>query len=138
MSGARVGPTMSEVTFTIPPDLWLTANRHSINRGHRARVVRDIKTLAASTAMAARLHPYPGPVAVHWIIRYPKGVGWKHGDAVNAHPTTKALLDALVPKWLRGDGPRDVIAETFQRGPNLTVPRLHEITLVLTDQEIPF
>lgn len=28
--------------------------------------------------------------------------------------------------------------ESFQRGPNLAVASLHEITLVLTPQEVPF
>src|SRR5687768_1651785 len=112
---------MSTLTFTIPPESWLTSNRHGIHRGQRARIVRELHAVAQITAISARMKPIVGPVAVDWTVCYPKGVSWVHGDAANAQPTTKALLDALVPRWLEGDGPRVVIAERFQRGPNLKV-----------------
>lgn len=130
---------MSEVTFTIPKSLWLTSNRHGIDRGHRARIVRDLHELGATSALIARLQPHDGPVAAEWTVRYPKGVSWQHGDAANAQPTTKALLDSLVPRWLPGDGPRHITAETFVRGINLERGGGdHEITLALTPQDIPW
>lgn len=128
---------MSTLTFTVPPELWLTSNRHGIHRGQRARIVRDLHALVAAAATVSRLKPVSGPVRATWTIRYPKGVSWLHGDAANAQPTTKACLDALVPRWLPGDGPLHVVAETFTRGPNLDVARLHEVQLTLTPQERP-
>lgn len=120
------------LTFTIPKESWLTSNRHGIHRGQRARIVRELHGVGTLTALTARLRPIDGPVAVEWTVRYPKGVSWKHGDAANAQPTTKALLDSLVPRWLPGDGPLHVTSETFVRGPNLERLGDHEITLALT------
>jgi len=127
------------LTFTIPADLWLTSNRHAVNRGHRARIVRDLHHLAATTAQQARVVGIGGPVHVDWTVRYPKGVRRDKGEASNAQPTTKALLDGLVQVGLlEDDGPTHVIAEQFRRGQNLTVPSLHEIRLVPTSQEVPW
>ena len=126
------------LTFTIPPDSWLTSNRHGIHRGQRARIVRELHAVAQITAHAAGLRPIVGPVAADWTVRYPKGVRRDKGDASNAQPTTKALLDGMVPRWLEDDGPLHVVAETFRRGPNLDRARDHEIRLVLTSQEVPF
>lgn len=130
----------TDLTFTIPADLWLTSNRHTTNRGHRARIVRDLHDLAIATAQARRgLCAIGGPVWASWTVRYPKGVRKDKGEASNAQPTTKALLDGLVAVGLlEDDGPAHVVAETFRRGPNLDVPSLHEIRLVLIDQEVPF
>ncbi len=129
---------MSTLTFTIPKASWLTSNRHIVNRGYRQRIVDELHAIAQITAMGAHLQPISGPMLVDWTVRYPKGVSWIHGDAANAQPTTKALLDGLVPRWLEGDGPQHVVRESFQRGPNLTVASDHEITLVLTPQEVPW
>jgi len=129
---------VTHLTFAIPPNLWLTSNRHMNNRGHRAAIVRGLHELAATVAMTTLLKPAAGPVAAHWTISYPKGVRTDKGEASNAQPTTKALLDGLVPRWLADDGPKWVIGETFRRGPNLDVPRMHEVSLLLTDQEVPF
>lgn len=126
-----------KLTFTIPPESWLTSNRHGIHRGQRARIVRELHAVAILTARCAGMKPVSGPVAAEWTVRYPKGVSWLHGDAANAQPTTKALLDGLVDHWLPGDGPQHVVAETFRRGPNLDRPRDHEIALTLTPQERP-
>lgn len=130
---------MTALVFTIPPDAWLTANRHTINRGHRAAIVRQLHAVAIITARAAHVRPFPGPVAADWTIAYPKGVRRDKGDASNAQPTTKALLDGLVQAGLLADdGPMHVVAETFRRGPNLTIPRMHKVRLVLTDQDVPW
>lgn len=123
------------LTFTVPPELWLTSNRHITNRPFRARIVRALHDLAAATAAKAGLQPIAGQVAADWTVHYPKGVRLDVGEASNAQPSTKALLDGLVPRWLPDDGPKYVVAETFRRGPNLTVPRLHVIELDLIEQE---
>lgn len=130
---------MTTLTFNVPPQLWLTANRHHVNRGHRARIVRDLHALAAGEALLDNVAPIAGPVFASWTVRYPKGVRKDKGDASNAQPTTKALLDGLVGAGvLEDDGPQHIVAELYTRGPNLTVQSLHEIRLVLTSQEVPF
>jgi hypothetical protein len=129
---------MTTLTFTIPKDLWLTSNRPAQNMAYRSRLVRDLHALAAETATVAHLEPIAGQVAAHWTVRYPKGVRVDKGEASNAQTTTKALLDGLVPRWLQDDGPRYVVAETFRRGPNLDVPSVHEIDLLLVGQEVPW
>ena len=130
---------VTTLTFAIPRGLWLTANRAPHNRGHRARQVRDLQHLAATTAQHARVVGIGGQVAVHWTVRYPKGVRRDKGEASNAQPTTKALLDGLVNVGLLADdGPAYVVSETFERGPNLDRPHDHEIRLVLTPQEVPW
>ncbi len=128
----------TELTFTIPPDLWLTSNRHHTNRPYRARLVRDLHDIAAGVALADRIAPVEGQVHAHWTVRYPKGVRRDKGEASNAQPTTKALLDGLVPRWLTDDGPQYVVAETFQRGPNLDESGIHTVRLVMTPQEVPW
>lgn len=121
-------------TFVIPPESWLTSNRHGIHRGQRARIVRAIHTYAhLAVARNGRPKPITDPVAAHWNVRYPKGVSRSKGDASNAQPTTKALLDGLVQVGLlEDDGPQHITSETFTRGPNLDRPRDHEIILTLT------
>lgn len=127
------------LTFTIPPSLWLTSNRAPNNRGHRSRQVGDLQDIAIMIARVQGAEPIVGPVAVDWTVCYPKGVRRDKGDATNAQPTTKALLDGIVrARILADDGPRDVVSETFRRGPNLTVASMHEIRLVMTPQEVPF
>ena len=129
---------MTTLSFTIPPELWLTANRHSTNRGHRKRQVDGLHTLAD---LAARGHaPLTSfPVGAVWTIRYPKGVRVDKGEADNAQPTCKALLDGLVSAGLiPDDGPPFVAWSHYRRGPNLTIPRAHEVALTFTDQEVPW
>lgn len=127
---------MTELTVTIPRALWLTSNRQIGNRGYRARLVSDLQGLAI---LAARGHdPIEGTVAALWTVRYPRGVRTDKGEASNAQPTTKALLDGIVRAGLiEDDGPAWVVSETFQRGPNLDRPRGHEITLRLYPPDPP-
>lgn len=128
-----------KLTFTIPKALWLTANRHTTNRGHRARIVRDLHDLALVTARKSRTEPVTGVVGAVWTVHYPKGVRVDKGEADNANPTTKALLDGLVDAGvIPDDGPKWIAWNLYQRGPNLDRPSDHEITLVLTDQEVPW
>lgn len=119
------------LTFTIPKALWLQSNRHHANRAYLQRIRNDLHVIAHAAAQRTGLNPISSPVRCLWTVHYPKGVGWEHGDASNAQPTTKALLDGLVPRWLQGDGPRWVTHEMFTRGPNLDRPSDHVIELTL-------
>ena len=126
---------MSTVTFRIPPRLWLTSNRHHTDRKHRAAIVRELHEVAGWTIRQAHLTPHTSPVRVDWTVHYPKGVRLDKGEASNAQPTTKALLDAAVSLGvLTDDGPRWVLSETFQRGPNLTIRGEHHITLTIREE----
>ena len=123
-------------TFTIPKHLWLTSNRPAQNMAHRSRLVRDLHAIAYATALAVKLNPLTGPVHAVWTVNYPKGVRTDKGEASNAQPTCKALLDGLVPRWLTDDGPRYVLSEKYRRGPNLDVTGFHEITLRLIPADV--
>lgn len=126
------------LTFDVPRELWMSSNRPIAHHGHRKRIIDHLHALAAGTAVAARLSPVTGPYLANWTIRYPKGVRRDKGDAANAHPTTKALLDGLVPRWLEDDGPLHVVTESFTRGANLDVTGFHAVRLVLTPQTVPW
>lgn len=127
------------VTFEVTPDLWLTSNRTIANRGYLQRVRNQLHELAIWTARAQHLDRVATPVLVCWTVSYPKGVRRDKGEASNAQPTTKALLDGIVTGgWLTDDGPAYVRGEVFRRGPNLDRPSLHTIQLILTSQEVPF
>lgn len=117
----------------VPRALWLTSNRPITHHGQRSRLVAQLHRTVALAAIGQRLTRHDGPVHATWTIRYPKGTGWTHGDAANAHPTCKALLDGLVlEKYLEGDGPRFVRAETYTRGDNLVRgDGWHTVTLEL-------
>ena len=53
-------------------------------------------------------------------------------NAANAEDE-QVILDALgIGGWLEKDDSKHVVSETFERGPNLTVPTVHTITLTLT------
>lgn len=122
----------THLTFTIPKALWLTSNRHIANRGYRQRIVTDLQLIAA---LEGRPHPpIEGRVSAHWTVRYPKGVRLDKGEASNAQPTTKALLDGLVHiALIEDDGPAWIVSETFERGPNLDRASDNEIHLTLTE-----
>lgn len=124
------------LTVDFPPSLWLTANRPIANHGQKARVVRAIQALVRLAAKEQGLVPVSGPYVAAWTVRYPKGVGWLHGDAANGAPTCKAALDSLVGAgYLEGDGPRFIAEERFRRGANLNVPHVHRIVLDLVEVE---
>lgn len=126
---------MNTATFVIPKPLWLSANRPATNFGYRSRIVRDLHDLAHTTAYFQQLEPIAGQVAVEWTVAYPKGTRKDKGEASNAQPTCKALLDGLVPKYLPDDGPAFVVSELFRRGPNLDRANDHEVRLVLRKSE---
>ena len=122
------------LTVDVPPALWLSSNRPLRIHAQKARIVRALHVLGHAAAVQAGLTRLPGPLVACWTIQYPKGVRTDKGDAANAHPTCKALLDALVPTWLDDDGPRIIPEERYRRGPNLAVPHIHRVTLNLVEE----
>lgn len=117
------------ITVRVPKSLWMSSNRPIRDYGHTQRIRDDLHRLAW---IAARGHaPIVGQVRAVWTVHYPKGTRTDKGEASNAQPTTKALLDGLVPMWLPDDGPKYVLSETFQRGPNLTESGVHVVALEL-------
>jgi hypothetical protein len=124
---------MSTLTVDLTSSMWLTANRTIVHHGHRNAVIQRIHALVQDVARATSLQPIAGRVVVTWTIHYPKGVRTDKGDPTNAHPTCKAILDALVPQWLEDDGPRFVTFEGYQRGPNLDERGWHRVVLELEE-----
>lgn len=125
------------VAFVIPSAVWLTANRPAQNMAYRSRLVTELHSIASLAARSQGLAPIAGRVAAHWTVRYPKGVRLDKGEASNAQPTMKALLDGLVKSgYLTDDGPKWVTAEHFERGPNLDRASDHEIHLALIPREV--
>lgn len=122
------------LTVEIPRDYWLSMNRQVPNHAYRRRLVDTLHTLTVAAATRQHLAAPGAPVHVDWTVHYPKGVG-DMADAVNAAPTTKAILDALCPRWLTGDDRRYVRSETFRRGPNLDQRGGHLIVLRLIPEE---
>lgn len=120
---------MTTLTITIPPAAWLTQNRVIPNHHARRARISAVHTLTRAAAREQQLPAIATPARLLWTVRYPKGTG--EADPVNASPTTKAILDALVPRWLAKDDSEHVVREAFQRGPNLAEPRIHTITLEL-------
>ena len=114
----------------IPRDYWLSMNRQVPNHAYRRRLIDALHDITIASAQRQGLAAPGDRVDAHWTIRYPKGVG-DQADAVNAAPTTKAILDALCPRWLAGDDRRYVRRESFERGDNLDQRGGHVVILEL-------
>lgn len=119
------------LSVSVPRDYWLTANRTVVNHAYRRRLITAIHDITAAAARAQSLDAAPGKVVADWTIHYPKGVG--EADPTNAHPTCKAILDALVPRYVIKDSSTVVVEERYRRGPNLTQPGRHVVVLTLLD-----
>jgi hypothetical protein len=121
---------VTELTVRLQPAAWLTANRQIPNHGWRRRIIHAIHEAAIWAATTQKLPPIDTKVVAEWTIRYPKGVGTV-ADPCNAQPTTKAILDALVGRWLPRDDSTFVVEERFRRGENLDEKGAHEVILRL-------
>jgi len=121
---------VTELTVHLQPAAWLTANRQIPNHGHRRRIIHAIHEATAWAAVTQKLPRTDAKVVAEWTVRYPKGVG-SVADPCNAQPTTKAILDALVPRWLPRDDSTFVVEERFRRGQNLDEKGAHEVILRL-------
>lgn len=127
------------ITITVPTGQWLSSNRPISNRGYLQRIRNELHNLAIWTARSQKLDRYSGQVSVQWTVRYPKGVRRDKGEASNAQPTTKAILDGIVNGgYLVDDGPKYVVKESFQRGKNLDRKGCHEVELLIVSQEVTF
>lgn len=120
----------ARLSVAVPPDYWLTMNRTVTNHGYRRRIIEALHAITVAAAERQHFPAAPVPCIATWTVHYPKGVG-DRADAVNAAPTTKALLDALCPRWIPGDDRRYVAEERFRRGPNLDEQGGHLVVLTL-------
>lgn len=131
---------MSTLTLDIDRALWMTANRPIANHGMKARIVRTLHAFVQGQARVqwgdAALDPDVRRIA-SWLVHYPHGVRTDKGEASNAAPTCKAILDGLVPTWLPDDGPKYIVEERYRRGANLDVGYWHRITLELIEVSAP-
>lgn len=118
-----------KISFSIPREWWMSANRPITDHGYRARLRSNLHQLAMLRARQGHIPAYER-AALTWEISYPKGTSYKTGDPTNAHPTTKALLDGLVKAGIfPDDSPAYITSETFTRGVNLTHRHSHTVTL---------
>lgn len=135
VKGALVRPD-AVISFEIPRDMWLTANRHISNHRYLAVLRSHLHGLAMSRARAEGLRSFESAVLV-WHVAYPKGTSYRRGDPANALPTTKSLLDGLVKAGVfPDDSPAYVRLEATHRAPNLQVRSLHTITLHIKEMNL--
>lgn len=125
---------MTTLTFTIPADLWMSANdrMHWAPKAKRTRGLRE-----TGYAVAMEQAPgTPGTCHVAAFIGYPRG---GKADPANAAPTVKALIDGLVDAGVWPDDDSTyVIGPTYLRDKSSGQPGVHTVRLVLTRQDIPW
>lgn len=134
---------MTILEFTIPDDMWLSANDR-MHWAPKAKRTRELRRLGWATAIEAKniarpdgsIGPFPIEVAhVAAFIGYPRN---GRADPANASPTVKALIDGLVDAGVfPDDDSTHVIGPTYLRG-NKCPAGQHTVRLVLTNQEIPW
>jgi len=130
---------MSALTFTIPANLWLSANdrRHWADKAKRTRTLREMGQLGA-TAQIAESHKSirHGTTHIAAFIGYPRN---GKADPANAAPTVKALIDGMVDAGVwPDDDSTHVIGPTYLRDKASGQAGIHTVRLVLTPQEIPW
>lgn len=124
---------MTALAFSIPNDLWLSANdrRHWADKAKRTRELRTLGKFQAEWEGV----PLLGTTHVAAFIGYPRNA---KADPSNAFPTVKALIDGMVDAGVwPDDDSTHVIGPTYLRG-NKCDPNTHTVRLVLTPQEIPW
>lgn len=120
---------MTTLTVDIPRDYWMTANRPIASHGHRKRIIDALHERTVTSALRQGMPAIEGPHVARWTIHYPLGVG--EADPDNAFPTCKALMDALVPRWVVGDSSKHITERRYRRGPNLPDRRHYVVVLEL-------
>lgn len=122
----------TQITFTIPRSLWLTAN----GRYHWADKARRTRTLRHLAKVEARNHdPLASTVHVAAFIGYLTG---GRADPANA-AVVKPLIDGLVDGGLLvDDDSTHVIGPTYLRDPKSATPGHYTVRLLLTNQDIPW
>lgn len=125
---------MTELTFTIPDNLWLSANdrRHWADKAKRTRGLRDMAQVEVRANWKI-LHLSTSHVAA--FIGYPRN---GKADPANAAPTVKALIDGLVDAGVwPDDDSTHVIGPTYLRG-DKSATGVHTVRFVITPQEVPW
>ena len=124
---------MTELTFTIPADLWLSANQrlHWAPKFKRTAALRNIGWAESITQRAGQ----HGTTHVAAFIGYPRN---GKADPANAAPTIKALIDGMVDAGVwPDDDSTHVIGPTYLRDPK-SGDGTYRVRLVLTEQEVPW
>ncbi len=124
---------MTELTFTIPADLWLSANDR-MHWAPKAKVTRALRDLGRAQGFHVRTTDQPTHVAA--FIGYPSN---GKADPANSAPTVKALIDGMVDAGVWPDDDSTyVIGPTYLRDPKTGTRGVHTVRLVLTPIEVPF
>ncbi len=123
----------TELTFTIPADLWLSANQR-MHWAPKSKRTRDLRGLGALTAVLEEVEPL-GSTHVAAFIGYPRG---GRVDPSNAAPTVKALIDGMTDAGVWPDDDHaHVIGPTYLRDKSSGQAGVHTVRLVMTPQEVP-
>jgi len=125
---------MTTLTFTIPADLWLSANdrMHWAPKAKRTASLRGMGYAVARAKAARDL----GPCHVAAFIGYPRA---GRADPSNASDTVKPLLDGCVDAGVWPDDDSTyVIGPTYLRDKASGQAGVHTVRLVLTPQEVPW
>lgn len=125
-----VGEQVSELTFTIPNDLWLSANQrlHWRPKAERTSWLRDFAATRAEFGPHGR---YTRPVHVTAHIGYPTN---GRADPANAAPTVKALIDGLVDAGVFIDDDHTHLIGPDYRRDTVKAPRgLHTVRLEIEE-----
>jgi crossover junction endodeoxyribonuclease RusA len=124
---------MSTVAFTIPANLWLSANdrRHWADKAKRTKGLRQ---LGFVTTLGMGLLLSTTHVAAY--IGYPRN---GRSDPSNASDTVKPLIDGMVDAGVWPDDDSTyVIGPTYLRDKASGQAGVHTVRLVLTPQEVPW
>lgn len=123
------------LTFTIPADLWLSANDR-MHWAPKARATRGLRMLGLAGSHGLSGDESIGPCHVAAFIGYPRN---GRADPANAAPTVKALIDGLVDAGVWPDDDSTyVIGPTYLRDKASGQAGVHTVRLVLTPQDIPW
>ena len=124
---------MTALTFTIPAELWLSANQrlHWAPKSKRTKALRLMGYAVARSELLADV----GTAHVAAFIGYPRN---GKADPANAAPTIKALIDGMVDAGVWPDDVHvHVIGPTYLRDPK-SGDGTYRVRLVLTSQEVPW
>ena len=125
---------MSELVFTIPADLWLSANQ----RMHWAPKAKRTKALREHGYYGAEDAGYPRFDVCH-VAAFIGYLRNGKADPANAAPTIKALIDGMTDAGVwPDDDSTHVIGPTYLRDPKSPTPGCYTVRLVLTPQTIPW
>lgn len=124
---------MTEVIFTIPADLWLSANQR-MHWAPKSKRTAQLRNVGWAEALRQQVGTH-GCTHVLAYIAYPRN---GKADPANAAPTVKALIDGMVDAGVwPDDDSTHVLGPTYLRDPK-TGDGTYRVRLKLIDQEVPF